>query len=85
MSITKLQEVRDTVQSQGVGLYLDVVKRLLAAIDEHIQEGGNIQSASDATLQAKASELQAKVAELEVELSACVNASKTVIVPEPTA
>jgi hypothetical protein len=59
MSVTKLQTVRDQVVANEIGLHLDVVKTLIAAIDEHIQ------SAPDPTLQTKVTGLEEEVALLQ--------------------
>ena len=36
MSITELKQLRDEIESEGIGVYLTVVQRLFAAIDAHV-------------------------------------------------
>lgn len=69
MSITKLKAARDTVLSQGIGVYLPVVKMLIAAIDEHIGED-NAATLVESPLQDQATVLQAEVVHLKEEVGA---------------
>jgi hypothetical protein len=55
----KLKELRDEVEKAGIGVHLEVIKQLFAAIDEHVNE--------DETQ--TVNELQAKVTALESELT----------------
>lgn len=69
MSISKLQAAREKVTKDGIGVYLPVMKTVLAAIDEHISED-NSQGTSDAALIARAVAAEAKVSELQSQVSA---------------
>ena len=59
MNKAKLKELRDEVEKAGIGVHLEVIKQLFAAIDEHVNE--------DETQ--TVNELQAKVTALESELT----------------
>jgi hypothetical protein len=67
MSTSNLQIVRDRVLAEGHGVYLDAVKNLVAAIDEHLENGDN-QPVHDPTLQEKATALEAEVKSLQEQL-----------------
>jgi hypothetical protein len=64
MNKAELKAQRDAIEKDGIGVYLDVVKQLFAAIDEHVAEDEN-ESATE--LQAKVTELEAQIAELEAQ------------------
>lgn len=78
MSVTKLKAHRDGVVKAGIGTYLDVVKGLIAAIDEHVAEDGT-QTASDTTLQAKATELEQEVVKLRAQVATLTQAAEEAI------
>ncbi|HEX4320178.1 MAG TPA: hypothetical protein VHZ52_04700 [Acidobacteriaceae bacterium] len=49
MSITKLQAAHDKVVADGIGVYLPVMKFLLASIKEHIAEDAATSAATKTT------------------------------------
>jgi hypothetical protein len=59
MNKTELKAKRDAVEQAGIGVHLEVIKQLFAAIDEHVNE--------DETQ--TVNELQAKITALESELT----------------
>jgi hypothetical protein len=67
-ALQKLKTVRDEIVKDGIALDLDVTKKLVGAIDAHVDEAGNASAALGHDLQAKALALQAKVTELEAEM-----------------
>lgn len=50
MSTAKLKETRDQIVNAGVGMYLPVMKQLVAAIDEHIGEDDSVTSVGTVTV-----------------------------------
>lgn len=77
MSITKLKAHRDGVIEAGIGVYLDVVKGLIAAIDEHVAENGaQTAAAADASLQAKIAELEQEVVKLRAQVATLTQAAE---------
>jgi uncharacterized small protein (DUF1192 family) len=73
----KLKELRDEVEKAGIGVYLEVMKQLFAAIDEHVNED-ETQTVNE--LQAKITALEAEVAKLQAE-----NATLTTVTKEAVA
>jgi hypothetical protein len=80
MSITKLKAAREKVTADGIGVYLPVMKTILAAIDEHIAEDNNTSGTPDATLTARAAAAEAQVASLQTQVAA-LKAAQAVIAP----
>lgn len=50
MSTAKLKATRDQIVAGNIGLYLPVVKTLIAAIDEHITEDNSVSNVGTVTV-----------------------------------
>jgi hypothetical protein len=60
----KLKELRDEVEKAGIGVHLEVIKELFAAIDEHVNED-ETQAVDD--LQATVTALESELTRLKAE------------------
>ena len=77
MNKQKLKATRDAVEKAGIGVYLEVMKQLFAAIDEHVNED-ETQAVNE--LQAKVTQLEAEVAKLTAENATLTTVAKEAIV-----
>jgi hypothetical protein len=76
MNKTELKAKRDAVEKAGIGIYLDIIKELFAAIDEHVNED-ETQTVNE--LQAKVTALEAEVAKLQAENATLTTVTKEAI------